>query len=680
MVEVLAPAGGREQLIAAARCGADAVYLGAGGFNARQSAENFGGGRLSEAVSYCHVRGIKTHVTVNTLVMDSELPMLDDTIDEIARAGADAVIIQDLGVAARFRERTPDIARHASTQMTIHNLDGAKLAADLGFSRVVLARELTLKEIEYITARCGIETEVFIHGALCMCASGQCYLSSMLGGRSGNRGCCAQPCRLDFNNGERGHALSLKDMSHIKYVKALSEAGVASFKIEGRMKRPEYVAAAVTAVRAALAGGPVDEETLRAVFSRSGFTDGYITGKRDATMFGYREKEDVTAAQGVLGKLAGLYRSERQSVPVDMTFEMTAEGSKLTVRCEGDSVTVAGDRPETAINRPTDAESAKKSLEKTGGTPYFVRGFEARVAPGFMLPASALNALRREALDKLTGLRGRPREVNIIQKPPEKIAPEGQYSTEGGKKPEIWGRFDSVFQFTWDFPLDKVILPLKEAEKSPDIVENHGEMLIIELPALSFDSENLEKRVAALRDRGAGRVICDNLYGITLAKRLGMEVYGGAGLNVMNSAALSELARLGLSAATVSFELSMNKIAALSGTLPRGIVAYGRLPLMRFRACPVMGKAGCGDCDGRRELTDRRGVKFPVMCSERKYGTLLNSVPLHIAERNLPALDFLTLWFTLETPEEVKTVIDQYKNAVPSAAPRTGGLYFRQIQ
>ena len=367
-------------------------------------------------------------------------------------------------------------------------------------------------------------------------------------------------------------------------------------------------------------------------------------------------------------------------MPVDMTFEMTAEGSKLTVRCEGDSVTVAGDRPETAINRPTDAESAKKSLEKTGGTPYFVRGFEARVAPGFMLPASALNALRREALDKLTGLRGRPREVNIIQKPPEKIAPEGQYSTEGGKKPEIWGRFDSVFQFTWDFPLDKVILPLKEAEKSPDIVENHGEMLIIELPALSFDSENLEKRVAALRDRGAGRVICDNLYGITLAKRLGMEVYGGAGLNVMNSAALSELARLGLSAATVSFELSMNKIAALSGTLPRGIVAYGRLPLMRFRACPVMGKAGCGDCDGRRELTDRRGVKFPVMCSERKYGTLLNSVPLHIAERNLPALDFLTLWFTLETPEEVKTVIDQYKNAVPSAAPRTGGLYFRQIQ
>ena len=266
MVEVLAPAGGREQLIAAARCGADAVYLGAGGFNARQSAENFGGGRLSEAVSYCHVRGIKTHVTVNTLVMDSELPMLDDTIDEIARAGADAVIIQDLGVAARFRERTPDIARHASTQMTIHNLDGAKLAADLGFSRVVLARELTLKEIEYITARCGIETEVFIHGALCMCASGQCYLSSMLGGRSGNRGCCAQPCRLDFNNGERGHALSLKDMSHIKYVKALSEAGVASFKIEGRMKRPEYVAAAVTAVRDA-EGRILPERFYRRVYN-----------------------------------------------------------------------------------------------------------------------------------------------------------------------------------------------------------------------------------------------------------------------------------------------------------------------------------------------------------------------------------------------------------------------------
>ena len=679
MVEVLAPAGGWEQLVAAARCGADAVYLGAGGFNARQNAENFGEGRLSEAVSYCHVRGLKVHVAVNTLVMDAELPRLDDTVDEIARAGADAVIIQDLGVAVRFHERVPYLQRHVSTQMTVHNLDGAKMAADLGFSRVVLARELTLKEIEHITARCDIETEVFIHGALCMCASGQCYLSSMLGGRSGNRGYCAQPCRLDFNNGERGHALSLKDMSHVKYARDLAEAGVTSFKIEGRMKRPEYVAAAVTAVRAALRGEPVDEETLRAVFSRSGFTDGYITGKRDITMFGYREKEDVTAAQGVLGRLAGLYRSERQSVPVNMSFKMTPDKTELTVNCEGESVTVTGDKPQSAVNRPTDAETARKSLEKTGGTPYFVKSFDAEVEPGLMAPAAALNALRREALEELTRRRGRPVPLKLLDPP---ISGISQYSTDGGKITEIWGRFDSIQQVPGEMSINRVILPIKEAEKSSNFVEKYGDMLIIELPALDFDGDgaNLEFRLAALRDRGARAVICDNLYGVELGRRLNMSVYGGAGLNVMNTGALLELERSGLAAATVSFELGMSRIAALGGSIPRGIVAYGRLPLMRFRACPVRGKGGCGGCDSRRELTDRRGVKFPVICSERRYGTLLNSVPLHIAEKRLPKLDFLTLSFTTESPEEVKTVIEQYKNGVPSAAPRTGGLYYRQIQ
>ena len=254
MVEILAPAGGEEQLTAAVRCGADVVYLGAGDFNARQGAENFGGGKLAQAVSFCHVRGVKTHVTLNTLVMDAESQALEDTVREIAASGADAVIVQDLGVNDLLRRRVPGLPRHASTQMTVHNLDGAKLAADLGFSRVVLARELTLREIETIAAGCGIETEVFIHGALCMCMSGQCYLSSMLGGRSGNRGRCAQPCRLNFRNGRREYALSLKDMSHIKHVKELADAGVASFKIEGRLKRPEYVAAAVTAVRAAPRG------------------------------------------------------------------------------------------------------------------------------------------------------------------------------------------------------------------------------------------------------------------------------------------------------------------------------------------------------------------------------------------------------------------------------------------
>ncbi len=675
--EVLAPAGGTEQLIAAVRCGADAVYLGAGGFNARRNAENFGDGRLFDAVSCAHVRGVKVHVTVNTLVMDQELPALDAAIREIAESGADAVIVQDLGVNARFRELVPDIPRHASTQMTVHNLDGAKMAADLGFSRVVLARELTLGEIERIAARCGIETEVFIHGALCMCMSGQCALSSMLGGRSGNRGLCAQPCRLDFKNSEREYALSLKDMSHIKYVKELAEAGVASFKIEGRMKRPEYVAAAVTAVRAALRGEDYDEESLRAVFSRSGFTDGYLTGRRDASMFGRREREDVAAAAPVLGRLAALYRAERRSVPADMEFTLTPEGSALTVRCGGDAVTVPGPAPEAARSRPLDAGSARGSLEKTGGTPYFVRGFHADIAPGLMLPASALNALRREALEALTRLRERPRPWRIAEEAAERppIAPH----TAG--EPELWGSFRLFEQARAARGLRRVILPASEIEKHPETVEIYGEKLTVGLNPLYFDTEkgNMEGRLAKIYALGVKNALCENLYAVKLAGRLGFALHGGTGLNIMNTPALRELQRLGLESAAVSFELPMARIAALGGDIPRGIAAYGYLPLMRFRACPLRTRAGCGSCPGQGELTDRRGVKFRVLCSGREYGTLLNSVPLHIGEKRTEGVDFLVLRFTVETPEEVREVLYQYENRLPSGKSRTGGLYYRQL-
>ena len=671
MPEILAPAGGMEQLVAAVRCGADAVYLGAGGFNARRNAENFGDGALAGAVSYAHIRGVKVHVTVNTLVMDAELDELDSTVREIARAGADAVIVQDLAVNAAFRDMVPALPRHASTQMTVHNPDGAKLAADLGFSRVVLARELTLHEIERITALCGIETEVFIHGALCMCMSGQCYLSSMLGGRSGNRGWCAQPCRLDFRNSEHGHALSLKDMSHLKYLKSLSDAGVSSFKIEGRMKRPEYVAAAVTAARAALRGEAYDEESLRAVFSRSGFTDGYITGRRDASMFGYREKEDVAAARAVLGSLAGLYRNERQSVPVDMELAATPLSTTLRVRCENVSTTVRIPPGEPSRTLQTTPETAKKCLSKTGGTPYFVKNFTASIDQNLTIPVSALNSLRREALDNISNIRGAasPREIH------EKPAEIGNYTPP--ESPELWGRFEKTSQIFGE--LDRIILPLSETVKNPWVVEKYGDKLTVELPSLFFDTSDAEI-VEKIRDLGIKDVLCENLYAVETARKTGVTARGGAGLNVLNSLALSELRALGLVSATVSFELSVNKIAALGDTLPRGIVAYGRLPLMRFRACPVRGRDGCGKCTGVSYLRDRMGVEFPVVCSGRKFGTLLNSVPLHIAEKRLPPLDFLTLWFTLETPEEVKNTVFQYKNHLRSDGERTGGLYFRTIK
>ncbi len=346
---ILAPAGGFAAVTAAVRCGADAVYLGAKNFNARRNAENFDDFALPETVKFCHERGTKVFVTVNTLVTDGEMDALIEEADAIAETGADAVILQDPAVMRLFRDRYPALPRHASTQTAVHDLDGALYLQDLGCETIVLARELTLSEMEKIASRLTTAgAEAFVHGAHCMSVSGACYLSAMLGGRSGNRGLCAQPCRLDWRCGRGDHVLSLKDMSLLRHAQEMADAGITTFKIEGRMKRPEYVAAVVTACREALTGETYDEDTLRAVFSRSGFTDGYLTGKRDKTMFGYRTKDDVQSADKVLKSLAALYEKETPRVGVSMAFSLTETESALTVSDGENACTVTGDAPEKA--------------------------------------------------------------------------------------------------------------------------------------------------------------------------------------------------------------------------------------------------------------------------------------------------------------------------------------------
>ena len=403
MTEILAPVGGKEQLIAAVRSGANAVYLGAKNFNARRNASNFEDFELPEIVSYCHSRNVKVHVVLNTLVMDSEIPALIEEIKNVASSGADAVIVQDLAVAKLVRELCPSIEMHASTQMTIHDLSGALEAQRLGFKRAVLSRELSLDEIKYIAEHTDIELEAFVHGALCMCMSGCCYLSSVLGGRSGTRGLCAQPCRLDFRFGEKDHALSLKDMSHIESIRQLASAGVCSFKIEGRMKRPEYVAAAVTACRAALAGEKPDIESLRAVFSRQGFTDGYLTGKRTPDMFGFRSHEDVTAADKVLKNLSGLYKDEANLVPLKMELYISETAPSLLKVSDGENnVSVTGGICEKAMRAPTDKSLAERYLSKTGGTPFFLSELEFSAEGEPIIAAGELIEMRRKALSELS--------------------------------------------------------------------------------------------------------------------------------------------------------------------------------------------------------------------------------------------------------------------------------------
>ena len=324
-IEILAPVGSEEMLHAAVFSGADAVYLGFSGFNARTGAGNFDADSLKEAVRFCHARGVKVHVALNTTVYGGELASLRDAIRAVAASGADAVICQDLAVATLIGKIAPQLPRHGSTQMSVHTLQGALELKELGFTRVVLARELSLPEVEQITRHCGIETECFVHGALCMCVSGQCYMSAFLGGRSGNRGSCAGPCRLPFEanalpEGKPGrlHHLSLKDNSVIDKLDQLQAIGVASAKIEGRLRTPEYVAAAVSACLAGREGRAYDRDLLKNAFSRSGFTSGYLDGKIDGTMFGVRSEADAELTKKTLPALRELYRRERSRVPVRM--------------------------------------------------------------------------------------------------------------------------------------------------------------------------------------------------------------------------------------------------------------------------------------------------------------------------------------------------------------------------
>ena len=372
-------------------------------FNARRGAQNFNEQELCEAVRYCRICGVKVYAALNILVKDTELKELDKSIIALANAGADAVIVQDLAVASRVKQLVPGMKLHGSTQMSVHNAAGVKELERMGFARAVLARELSLKEIRAIAAQTDTELEVFVHGAHCMSVSGQCYMSSVFGGRSGNRGCCAQPCRLDFYTEQRRYALSLKDMCCLDKVRELNDTGVASFKIEGRMKRPEYVAAAVTASKNALEGKEYDEQTLKAVFSRSGFTEGYLTAKSDLSMFGVRTKEDVTASSGALSGLRALYA--KQTPLVGIKTELTlreGEPALLNVSARGACVSVSGEVPGQAHGAPLDDEYAAKFLKKTGGTPFFTEQFNTRLGSGLYMPGAQLNDMRRRALEQLS--------------------------------------------------------------------------------------------------------------------------------------------------------------------------------------------------------------------------------------------------------------------------------------
>ena len=673
-MEILAPAGNEQSLIAAVRSGADAVYLGTGAFNARRNADNFKDNSLAEAVNYCHGRGVKVYVTLNTLIRDEELPAFLAAAREVAEAGPDGVIVQDLAVVKVLKTICPDLPLVGSTQMSVHNAAGVKTLEDMGFSRVVLARELTLEEIRKIRSETRAELEVFVHGALCMSVSGMCYYSAMMGERSGNRGLCAQPCRLNASCNGRPYALSLKDMSFITRVRDLEAAGVCSVKIEGRMKRPENVAAAVTAVRTALEGKEPDMATLQAVFSRSGFTDGYLTGKRNVRMFGVRTAEDAAASKTVFGKLADLYRREFPGVPVDL--KLTATNDTLSLTAEdgaGRRAQAAAPIPDGDM-APLTEDMARRNLSKTGGTPFTVRDCRVELPEGLPVPGSLVNGLRREVLDRLLEMRSRGNGYDLHPMATPEIAP---YISQ---KQALRLRFERAEQAFFPTEAEAVALPLEEIERHPELLQE-AVPLWAELPQLVWplEEQSALDRLLALKEKGLRDAVAGNVCELVLARRAGLVVHGGPTLNVTNTLSLETYEAMGLADTTLSFELPVKMGAKLGGKKPRGILGYGRFPIMQFRACPARGEKGCGSCAGKPELVDRKGVVFPMLCHDRRYTTLLNSVPLYLGDKALPPFDFATLYFTTEDRDTCRRVYDGFRQGAAPWFERTSGLAYRTL-
>lgn len=683
--ELLAPAGSAESLTAALRCGADAVYLGAKRFSARANAENFADASLHDAALLCRSYGAKLYLAVNTLLLDREFSALDSLLETLAEIGADGCIVQDLGAAAYMAKRLPTLRLHASTQLTVHTPAGVHLAKQVGFCRVVLARELSemqLRETVAEAGRIGMETEVFVHGAHCMCVSGECFLSAAMGGRSANRGCCAQPCRLPFRAGAgEAYALSLKDQSLLAHLQTLCEIGVDSLKIEGRMKRPEYVAAAVTACRDALRGGNPDMQTLRAVFSRSGFTDGYFTGER-REMFGTRQREDVTAAQDVLAPLRDTYRKPRKCAVLDAHFVLRAdEPASLTVTDDaGNSATVTGAVPETAQHRPADADSLRRQFEKLGDTVFSAGNVTAEIDEGLTLPASAVNAMRRAAVEGVTERRiaANTPEHRLAEKP-EKPQQCGK-AVFGGFRMQI-RRLDQLTEIgNIAQKLEFLMLPLHlcEAYCKGEMPVPLSRCMIVP-PRFTVRETDIADRLKHTKMLGFSHLCCQNAGDIVLGQRLGMTLHGGFGLHLTNTYAGEVYRGLGLQDMLCSPEIPKKDISA--DVLPTGVFAYGRLPLMLMRNCPVQNQVGCAKC--RHLLTDRKGAAVFVDCTRYTdspdYAELFNAAPVWLAGRTLSGAAYALLFFTDERPDRVRAVLDAYINGTAADPPKpfTRGLHLQ---
>ena len=693
MLELLSPAGSKEALVAAVQNGADAVYLGFGDFNARRNAQNFTEEDFASAISYCHLRGARVYLTLNTLLTDRELPAAADLARRASDLGADAVLVQDLGVARAVKQAAPDLPLHASTQMTVHNLDGVKACADLGMTRAVLSRELSAEAIGYICDRSPIEIEVFGHGALCMCYSGQCYFSAVVGERSGNRGLCAQPCRMKYgwNGRADSNPLSLKDACLATRLRQLRKLGVACLKLEGRMKRPEYVAV-ITRIYAALLKEdrmPTAEELrdLELAFSRNGFTQGYFDGKTGPDMFGTRD-EKTPEPKELFAQARQTYENQ-ENPRVDVKFyAMIRPNEPVQVGVEdpdGRVVTAAGAQPESAQSHPITPQQVEKQLSRTGGTPYRCLGVRSLVEPDLNVPLSALNALRRQVLEELSQKRTElPRRRRGTYQP-------GVRYENPAEPPALAVSVRSASQVSEELlNLSPAILyvPCGELAGDPRRVEKRrpDTELVPVLPRIVWDREwdEVARQLEKCRELGCTTVLTGDYGTARAAADMGFALRADFGLPVFNAQALKELKRLGFQSATASFELKLAQIRDLSKALPVEAVVYGRLPLMITENCIIKNRTGRCTCGGENILTDRKGERFPVLKAPGCRSEILNSRKLFLADKpewKRSGLTWARLSFTTENPRECVQALERYMGRGDwSPSQFTRGLYYRGVE
>ncbi len=694
MLELLSPAGSPEAVVAAVQNGADAVYLGLGSFNARRGAKNFTEEEFVKTADYCRVRGCKVYVTLNTLACDRELEETARLGRFVCESGADAVLVQDLGVAKVLRSVCPDLVLHASTQMSVHNLAGVYAAAELGMKRVVLARELSLREIQFIASRSPVEVEVFVHGALCFCHSGQCYMSALIGRRSGNRGMCAQPCRMEYSMGRRmdGHPLSLKDNCLVGHLKELEDAGVTCIKIEGRMKRPEYTAIVTqiysNAVHEGIMPTEKDMEKLTMAFSRDGFTDGYFTGtKKD--MHGVRSEPEKGVNKLFAEARRAYAGSELRRVPVDF-YAVIRQGEPAQVMArdeEGNKAYASGPVPETAQGQGLTQKGVSDQLYKTGGTPYRCQGAQVSVESGLFLSASAINDMRRHVLEQLTAIRAQRPAKHFGEFPPR---PD---SASGHARPVLNVQVLSAQQLTGELAElrpENIYVPLELLAESGELIKpftDRGVKVAAVMPRVITDPEmdSVKNMLERVKEQGVDTALAGNLGHIALARRCGFAVRGDFGLNVFNSYTLDTLRQAGLISATASFELRLAQVRDIIKSMDTELIVYGRLPCMVTDQCIISQAAGGCACRKPASISDKMGSVFPVVKEFGCRNVIYNAHKLYLADK-LDDVVSAGLWgarlmFTTESPRECVEVTKNYMG-LSEYSPNglTRGLYYRGVE